>query len=80
VLNKIDLFLKQNPEANLEEMRGYYRQMGFEHVVFVSATTNQNVNDLKRMVFEEVKRKHLMIYPNFFKDGYEFAPWPTEQS
>jgi len=80
VLNKIDLFLKQNPEANLEEMRGYYRQMGFEHVVFVSATTNRNVNDLKRMLFEEVKRKHLMIYPNFFKDGYEFAPWPTEQS
>jgi len=80
VLNKIDLFLKEHPDANLEEMKGYYRQMGFENVVFVSATTNKNINDLKRMLFEEVKRKHLMIYPNFFKDGYEFAPWPTEQS
>jgi len=80
VLNKIDLFLKQHPDTSLEEMKGYYRQMGFEKVVFVSATTNQNINDLKRIIFEEVKRKHLMIYPNFFKDGYEFAPWPTEQS
>ncbi|HEX6893296.1 MAG TPA: GTPase HflX [Chryseolinea sp.] len=80
VLNKIDLFIKDHPDTNLEEMGGYYRQMGFEHVVFVSATTNKNITDLKRLIFEEVKRKHLMIYPNFFKDGYEFAPWPTEQS
>jgi GTP-binding protein HflX len=80
VLNKIDLYLKEHPDSNLEEMRGYYRQMGFEHVVFVSATTNQNINDLKKIIFEEVKRKHLTIYPNFFKDGYEFAPWPTEHN
>jgi GTP-binding protein HflX len=80
VLNKIDLFIKEHPDANLEEMRGYYRQMGFENVVFVSATTNKNITDLKRLIFEEVKRKHLMIYPNFFKDGYDFAPWPTEQN
>jgi GTP-binding protein HflX len=80
VLNKIDLFIKEHPDTNLEEMTGYYRQMGFENVVFVSATTNKNITDLKRMLFDEVKRKHLMIYPNFFKDGYEFAPWPTEQS
>ena len=78
VLNKIDLFLEQHPEANLEEMKGYYRQLGFENVIFVSATTNNNINSLKKMIFDEVKRKHLMIYPNFFKDGYEFAPWPTE--
>src|SRR5688572_18503958 len=80
VLNKTDLFQEQHPDANLEEMRGYYRQMGYENVIFVSATTNRNINSLKQMLFDEVKRKHLMIYPNFFKDGYEFAPWPTEQS
>jgi GTP-binding protein HflX len=78
VLNKTDLFQEQHPDANLEEMRGYYRQMGYENVIFVSATTNRNINSLKKMIFDEVKRKHLMIYPNFFKDGYEFAPWPTE--
>jgi GTPase len=78
VLNKTDLFQEQHPDANLEEMRGYYRQMGYENVVFVSATKNHNINSLKKMIFDEVKRKHLMIYPNFFRDGYEFAPWPTE--
>ena len=80
VLNKADLFQEQHPEANLEEMRGYYRQMGYENVILVSATTNHNINALKKMIFDEVKRKHLTIFPNFFKDGYEFAPWPTEQN
>lgn len=78
VLNKIDLYRKQNPDADLEEMIGYYRQMGYEHVIFVSATTNQNITELKKMIFEEVKRKHVQLYPNFLKDGYEFAPWPQE--
>ena len=78
VLNKIDLYRKQNPDADLEEMIGYYRQMGYEYVIFVSATTNQNITELKKMIFEEVKRKHVQLYPNFFKDGYEFSPWPQE--
>jgi GTP-binding protein HflX len=78
VLNKTDLFQKQHPDANLDEMTGYYRQMGFDHVIFISATANQNIGALKRMIFEEVKRKHLQIFPNFLRDGYEFAPWPTE--
>lgn len=78
VLNKIDLFRNQNPDVNLEEMRGFYRQHGYEHVVFVSATARENVNGLKQLIFEKVKEKHLQIFPNFLKDGYEFSPWPTE--
>lgn len=76
VLNKIDLFLLQHPDSNLEEMARLYRQMGYVDVLFISATTDQNINSLKRVLFEEVKRKHIQIYPNYFKDGYEFAPWP----
>ncbi|HYG17934.1 MAG TPA: GTPase HflX [Ohtaekwangia sp.] len=78
VLNKIDLFRKQNPDANLDEMRGSYRQHGFSDVIFVSATANENINGLKQLIFERVKEKHLKLYPNFLKDGYEFSPWPTE--
>lgn len=78
VLNKVDLYLREHPEANLEEMKGYYRQFGFEHVVFISAITLENMDELKRMVFEAVKAKHLAIYPNFLKDGYSFAPWQSE--
>ncbi|HTE34857.1 MAG TPA: GTPase HflX [Chryseolinea sp.] len=74
-LNKVDLYLKERPDANLDEMKGYYRQMGYEHVIFVSATTNYNITELKKLIFEQVKQKHVQIFPNFLKDGYEFSPW-----
>lgn len=78
VLNKVDLYRQQNPEVNLDEMKGYYRQMGYEDVIFVSATKNENITELKKLIFEEVKKKHLLIFPNFLKDGYVFSPWPQE--
>lgn len=78
VLNKIDLFREKHPDVNLEETRGFYRQHGFAEVIFVSALANENINGLKQLIFEKVKEKHLQIYPNFMKDGYEFSPWPTE--
>lgn len=80
VLNKVDLFRERNPGIDLEEMKGYYRERGFEHVIFVSATANENILALKQVIFDKVKEKHLEIYPNFMKDGYEFSPWPTEAS
>ncbi len=78
VLNKIDLYLQQNPDADLEEMKGYYRQMGYLNVIFVSAIKQQNITDLKKTIFDEVKAKHIKLYPNFFKEGFEFSPWPQE--
>jgi GTPase len=78
VLNKIDLFRQKNPDANLDEMKGYYREHGFSDVIFVSATGNENIMPLKQLLFERVKTRHVQIFPNFFKDGYEFSPWPTE--
>ena len=70
VLNKIDEFRKQHPEANLEEMRGYYRQHGFEQIVFISATTRENLDQLKTTLLEEVRKKHITIYPNYMQNGY----------
>jgi GTPase len=78
ILNKIDLYKKEH-EINQEEMMGYYREMGYEKIIFVSAATGENIVALKQMIFEEVKQKHLQLYPNFLKEGgYEFSPWPTE--
>ncbi|HXR82569.1 MAG TPA: GTPase HflX, partial [Saprospiraceae bacterium] len=78
ILNKVDLYKKEH-EINQEEMMGYYREMGYEKVIFVSAATGENIVGLKQMIFEDVKRKHLQLYPNFLKEGgYEFSPWPTE--
>lgn len=74
VLNKVDQ-LKSSAEepVNLEAMKGYYRQLGYSHVAFISATKKENVEELKRMMFEEIKKKHVMIYPNYLKDGYDFS-------
>jgi GTP-binding protein HflX len=80
ILNKIDLYKEQHPEANLEEMRGYYRELGFEHIIFVSAAKQENIVPLKQFIFERVKEKHVKIFPNFLKSDYNFSPWPTENT
>lgn len=78
VLNKVDLYREKNPDAQLEEMKGYYREAGFEHIIFVSAVTGENINALRQLIFDEVKKKHLQIYPNFLADNYEFSPWQQD--
>lgn len=75
VLNKVDIMKMQQPEADLNEMKGYYRHKGFEYVIFVSATTGEGIPALKQLLFDEVKKIFLTIYPNYLKDGYEFAPF-----
>jgi GTPase len=65
VLNKVDLFKQKNPEANLEEMKGYYRENGFNNIVFISATAKENLEEFKQILFDEVRKKHIMIYPNY---------------
>jgi GTP-binding protein HflX len=65
VLNKIDLLEKKQEKTNFEELKGYYRQLGFKNVVFVSATSKENVLELKKILYEEVKKKHRTLYPNY---------------
>lgn len=81
VLNKVDALKSQHQEEplNLESMKGYYNEHGFAQVIFVSAETGENMLELKKLLFDEVKKKHLVIFPNYLKDGYEFAPFRTEE-
>ncbi len=72
VLNKIDLLEKKEEPIQYDEMKGYYREHGFEHVVFISAENRENIQELRRLLFEEVKKKHLRIYPNFVS-GREYT-------
>ena len=65
VLNKIDL-LKERPDAAyFENIRGRYRELGFEHLVFISAATKQNLEELRKVLYEEVKKKHMKFFPNY---------------
>jgi GTP-binding protein HflX len=72
VLNKIDLLEQSEGELDLETRRGNYRQHGFDNVVFISAEKKKNINALRKMLFEEVKKKHMKIYPNYVA-GMEFV-------
>jgi GTP-binding protein HflX len=78
VLNKVDLFKQEHPDANLDEMKGYYREHGFENIVFISATTRENIDTFKKVLYEEVKKKHLGIYPNYLQDGTPSPEWEEE--
>jgi GTP-binding protein HflX len=63
VLNKIDLL--KDKEINLGELKGYYREKGFEHVVFVSALSRENLQQFRQLIFDMVRNKHIQIYPNY---------------
>jgi GTP-binding protein HflX len=71
VLNKVDQ-LEKDEETNLEDMKGNYREQGFEKIVFLSAVTGENISQLKHLLFEEVKKRHVTMYPNYMKNGYEY--------
>lgn len=75
VLNKIDAFRQAHPDVKPEDMLGFYRQLGFEHIIMVSALSGEHIAELKRMLFNEVKKIFIQIYPNYLKDGYVFAPY-----
>lgn len=64
VLNKIDLLPKQEEAVDFEKLKGHYRVHGVQQVVFISATTKLNVDELRKVIYEEVRKKHLQIYPN----------------
>jgi GTPase len=65
ILNKIDLLPKD--EVDLEQVKGFYREQGFDEVVFISATAKENIQLLKQVIFDAVRKKHLHIYPNYIQ-------------
>lgn len=75
VLNKVDIYKSQHEDANLEEMKGYYREHGFENIVFVSAVTKENMDVFKKVLYEQVKKKHLTLYPNYLQQDNPSIEW-----
>ena len=65
VLNKMDRVSGLEDEGAWETIKGRYREQGYQKAVLVSATTKQNVDRLRRVIIEEVKKKHMLIYPNY---------------
>lgn len=76
VFNKIDRlnghFKARSEDENIdiEQLKATYQKDGNTQVAFVSATTKENLAELKELVFKTVKQKHFEIYPNYLKNGY----------
>jgi GTP-binding protein HflX len=71
VLNKMDLVSGLDDPAGWEAIKGRYREMGYSSVVFVSATTRKNLDELRRVIFGAVRERHIKIYPNYLPASWE---------
>jgi GTP-binding protein HflX len=71
VLNKIDLVEQENATFDMEERKRYYRELGFEHIVFLSASTKQNLQEFRDTLGKLVMEKFMKIYPNYMPATYE---------
>lgn len=71
VLNKTDLVQGLDDTTTWEAIKGRYREMGYPNAVFVSAATRKNLDELRRVIFEAVKEKHMKIYPNYVQPSWQ---------
>jgi GTP-binding protein HflX len=70
LLNKIDLVEKENGQMDFEERVGYYREHGFEHVLFLSALSKKNLQHFRETLGRLVEEKFKKIYPNYQAADY----------
>lgn len=68
VYNKVDKL----PSETLEEIKQRQSSNDSDPSIFISAAEKVNIEELKKLVYENVKEKHLMIYPNFLNGEYKY--------
>ncbi len=89
VFNKLDRFEPESEEGldkhlateedlkkNLERLKKSYLKKG--DVVFISATENSNMAELRDVLMNLVKLKHFVIYPNWDADKNSLYDWQGE--
>ncbi len=74
VYNKIDNLSAQE----LEELENR-QSSSDEPSIFISAVKKINIDGLKELVYEKVKERHLMIYPNFLNGEYKYWEYSDSQ-
>ena len=80
ILNKIDLWRQTHPETEIGDLINYYyKSLGFADVVPVSAITRENLDELRSVILASVKKKHLLIYPNYV-NGQTYEPISSDHS
>lgn len=72
----VEVVIQQTKALSLEKLKKSYLTGKADHVVFVSAQNKENLDELRTKVFELVKNKHFMIYPNWLNmpfTDFDFA-------
>ncbi len=72
------LATEEDLKINLERLKTGYLQKNAENVVFISATQNENIAELRDVIFKLVKEKHFLIYPNWDAAKNVFYEWQDE--
>lgn len=91
VFNKLDQYEPESNEGldkhlateedlkiNLERFRNSYLQKNTENVVFISATENQNIAELREVLVKLVQERHFQIYPNWDASQNPMYDWQGE--
>lgn len=71
-----EVVVEQTKEMVLEKLKKGYLTGKSDHVVFISAQNKENLEELRSTLFELVKQKHYVIYPNWLNmpsSNFDFA-------
>jgi GTP-binding protein HflX len=60
-----EIVIEQTKALGLEKLKKSYLTGKSDHVVFISAQNKENLEELRNTLFELVKNKHYLIYPNW---------------
>lgn len=71
VFNKIDRFGKHNGEEKLtlEQFKNSYMGDGNKEKVFISALYKKNIDELRKKIYGQARKKYMAIYPNYLQQG-----------
>lgn len=59
-----DLTPKEKINITLEELQQTWMAKGKNKTIFISAQTKENIEEFKTLLYEEIKKLHIQIYPH----------------
>jgi GTPase len=65
-----EVVIEQTKALGLEKLKKSYLTGKADHVVFISAQNKENLEELRNTLFELVKNKHYLIYPNWLNMNF----------
>lgn len=58
-----DLSPKEKCNISIDELKATWMAKLNQKTIFISAKTKENIDDMKEMLYEEIKKLHIQIYP-----------------